>query len=318
MKKLFTFFFLLFVGYTQAQVWYFTKSSGTYTPFTGTVNNLAIGTWDDEYIEINLPFTLQLGPVTSTQWFITGYGEIIDDTTNTTSLVIPYSVDMVDRSFFGGNPGQSPIQLQTVGTSPNRISKIEFSNVGLFDGDSSEFVNYQVWIYETSNKIEYHYGPSNFLTPTFAFGGSTGPIVGIANNAAGNGTDDLYILDSIASSPVLVHINDVNNIVEMDDMPLDGMVYIFSKTGNPASAISLNQNQFSVYPNPSNHAVYVSNHSGQQTEYSLYHLTGQWITTTNSSALLHSIDTENLPNGIYWLTLKQDGKITQKKLVVQH
>lgn len=40
-------------------------------------------------------------------------------------------------------------------------------------------MNFQLWLYEGTNIIEYRYGPSSINNPKFSFEGSTGPHVSL-------------------------------------------------------------------------------------------------------------------------------------------
>ena len=73
--------------------------------------------------------------------------------------------------------GKSFIAQTTEGNSPNRIFKIEWGNLGfLYDTLGFDSVSYQVWFYEGSGVIEYHYGPSSVNNP-FSWDGEVGPYV---------------------------------------------------------------------------------------------------------------------------------------------
>ncbi len=73
--------------------------------------------------------------------------------------------------------GSSFIAQATEGNSPNRIFKIEWGNLGFtYDTLGFDSVSYQVWFYEGSGIIEYHYGPSSVKNP-FSWNGESGPYV---------------------------------------------------------------------------------------------------------------------------------------------
>jgi hypothetical protein len=50
------------------------------------------------------------------------------------------------------------------------------------------FVNFQLWLFEGSNKLEFHIGPSLINDPDAFYFGETGPAGGLANY---NETDDI-------------------------------------------------------------------------------------------------------------------------------
>lgn len=314
MKKLFTLSFLFISLLGNAQIWRFTHSSGTYTPLPANLPSLVSPGWDDEYVPITLPFNFTLRTVTSNQWILDTWGLIIDDSTSETAAIIPFSCDVQDRGNLSGTTGVSPIRMQTSGTTPNQIVKIEFVNAGFYSGDSTEFVNFQVWIYE-NNTVEYRFGPNSYLTGTNAFDGSTGPIIGIANDLT-NGLDELYLLDSIAASPVMVFLQNAAAPVELDDAPASGKIYRFEKT-TPANSLSLDEQKTKAYPNPANDFLVFSQVQNGDL-ISLQNMAGQIVWSEQAQNSTVEIPVSELPNGLYLLSKKSKTGNTVEKVMIQH
>jgi Secretion system C-terminal sorting domain len=314
MKKLILFVFILISGISNAQIWRFTHSSGTYTPLPANLPSLVSPGWDDEYIPISLPFNFTLRTITSNQWILDTWGLIIDDSTSETAAIIPFSCDVQDRGNLSGTTGVSPIRMQTSGTTPNQIVKIEFVNAGFYNGDSTEFVNFQVWIYE-NNTVEYRFGPNSYLTGTNAFDGSTGPIIGIANDLT-NGLDELYLLDSIAASPVMVFLQNAASPVELDDAPANGKIYRFEKT-TPANSLSSNEQKTKIYPNPANDFLYISD--VQRGDFiSLLNMDGQIVWSAQAQQPKVEIPISELPQGLYLLSTNNKWNYRVEKIMIQH
>jgi len=314
MKKLFTFALLLTAFYSNAQIWRFTHSSGTYTPLPATLPSLVAAGWDDEYVPITLPFNFTLRNITSNQWVLDTWGLIIDDSTAETALLAGFVCDLQDRGNLTGTTGVSPIRMQTSGTTPNQLVKIEFVNAGFYTGDSTEFTNFQIWIYE-NNTVEYRMGPNSYLSGTNAFDGSTGPIIGVGNDVT-NGLDEVYLLDSISASPVMVFLQNAAAPVELDNAPANGKIYRFEKV-TPAGSDQVSNELFIAYPNPAKEFIYLSNtNSGE--EFSLQNTTGQivWNGKTFSNGL--EIPVAGLPNGLYLLQGKTKNGVRTEKIMVQH
>ena len=92
----------------------------------------------------------------------------------------PIFEDLCDRAFNPntdneGDPGGiSPISYTTTGIAGSRICKIQVSNAGFYgennqNGTSVSFINYQLWLYETTNDIEFRYGSVSIQTPSLNF-----------------------------------------------------------------------------------------------------------------------------------------------------
>jgi hypothetical protein len=93
-------------------------------------------------------------------------------------------IDIADRGRKGGGVSRSPIRYTTAGTAPDRIFKLELANAGFLDelaiyNTMDDSINLQIWIYETSNIVEYHFGSSRISNPNdyFHLLGS-GPVMG--------------------------------------------------------------------------------------------------------------------------------------------
>lgn len=91
-------------------------------------------------------------------------------TDNPIRSMMPYEADMTDRGFNNSSAAVSPISYLTTGVAGSRIGKIEFRNAGFYnDITTNDFINFQIWLYESTNIIEYRYGASNVTKYTLEF-----------------------------------------------------------------------------------------------------------------------------------------------------
>lgn len=74
----------------------------------------------------------------------------------------------------GVSESESPIDYEVFGDESERIVKIQWQNAGIlnqwpdnFPDDPDDFVNFQFWIFEGTNEIEVHYGPSQSSDSSF-------------------------------------------------------------------------------------------------------------------------------------------------------
>lgn len=83
------------------------------------------------------------------------------------------------------------VVYETSGTSPNRIFTVEWKNITnasekFYPTSSPMRLNFQMKLYETSNKIEFHYGQSSGkITQSSGLGTTDTPTVGISSGTAG-------------------------------------------------------------------------------------------------------------------------------------
>jgi hypothetical protein len=172
MRKLITLFFLMLfaAGVTQAQVanMLFTQSSGTYTEITGgTV--LATGTFDDTMItNVAIGFTFNANGVDFTTMNVNPNGYIKFDPTSTATMgyapISSSTVATMVASILGRDlqsiAGLGEIMVETSGVAPDRVTTVQWKNVKRYGTSyADEVLNFQVKLYETTNQIDFVYGP---------------------------------------------------------------------------------------------------------------------------------------------------------------
>lgn len=157
-------------------------------PNTRTNLEPTTATQDDKIYTVALPFDFNFNGVTyvagtavsvSTNGFMffgtasgtpeTEYNPI--STSNTyAGAISPYGRNMTLLLPVATTTGLPQMSYLTINTSPNRIFKIEWSlrRRNGVTNDSSTNMTFQVWLYETSNTIEFHYNSYNPQTGTGA------------------------------------------------------------------------------------------------------------------------------------------------------
>lgn len=309
MRKLFLLFAFLSAASTQAQNFYFSQTTGRYTPITGATN-LASNGWDDEYIQITLPFSFSYDGVTNTVWYIDTYGGICDDTSNTVKYISGLFCDFEDRANQATNPtpGMSPIYFQVSGTAPNRVATVEFKNAGFYDGDATEFANFQIKLFENNN-IEYHFGASSISPSTTAFS-NVGPFSGVIfdfNVPTGyfaTGDPALPYIDTITASST--------NVTPLDSLPPAGMIYRWSPNA-PTSVRNLKPSAMRIYPNPVRDLLTVNLESDLERMIQILDVTGKVLLAEKSYNKQTILDVSALPAGMYSVVVTgKDGVATSR------
>ena len=223
-------------GFTQIP-YTVTTQTQTYTALTGATSINGSTQWDDESYKLTLPFSFKLGTTTvSSLSLLLGFGGIGTDTTGIISGITYGDMDLADRgSITPSGPSLSPVRYAVTGATPNRIAKVEIANAGFFDeidnnGTANDFVNIQVWVYETSNIIELHYGPSSISTSDY-FLFSNGPAPGYVKNLDFNGlsVEKYYSLAGDPTAPTIDSIDIFGGSGSgLDSYPGNGTVYRFT------------------------------------------------------------------------------------------
>lgn len=161
----------------------FVNTTDPYTDLGALGDTIATATLDDAIsAPVNIGFTFKYAGTNFTQFKLNTNAWITFDvgatsTTNYTAVggsvadvIAAFSRDLVGTSVFG--PTQ--YRVYTSGSVGSRICKIQWNNIGLYNGGAqSGNFRIQVWLYETSNIVEIRYGTStlpNILSPTVQVG----------------------------------------------------------------------------------------------------------------------------------------------------
>ncbi|MEC5156961.1 GEVED domain-containing protein [Chryseobacterium sp. MP_3.2] len=161
-----------------ANYYTFSQSSGTYTPIIG--GSLHASAVDNASYSFTLPFTFTYDGTDytvarpSTNGFL-----VLGANAPAANQYTPLSTGATNFaiSAFGANLN-STVRSEVLGTAPNRIYVCQWSNVGRYSsGLKVDGINFQIRLYETTNKIDIIYG-TNTATAT-----STTAQVGLRGSA---------------------------------------------------------------------------------------------------------------------------------------
>lgn len=309
----------------SSQTYGFLKTTGTYTNLTNTtsVNNGQI--WDDPNYSFPTSFTYQLFGNTYDSIFMgVGLGGYLIPSKDLSAIPMPLilltSADLVDRGELSlNNLSISPISFTTIGTSGNRIFKLEYRNAGFYNdiftnqGVSTDFINMQVWIYESSGNIEYHFGPNNVTQPIISYDG-LGPSHGLSPNLNVNSSDlsnNSILLTGLANSPSAVIDS---TYLRVDGTPANGTIYRFVN-GGAVSVLEFTKSDklsFGVFPNPAitNITLDIEQKELISNVVSIYSVNGNLI---GIKGFEKNINVSDLNSGTYFLeVLTEQGRAIAK------
>lgn len=321
MKKLLFLSVVLINFTTQAQTYTLSVTNNAYTNLTGStsLNNGVV--WDDPAFTFPIGFDFQLYNTVFNTAYIhpDGLGNVITaapNAANTMPTLIPIGIDIVDRGFVSGT-SLSNISYKLEGTSPNRILKMEWNNAGFLgdlsvNGTSTDFLNFQVWLYETSNIVEYRYGPSSITFPADSFEGNSGPSVALfplVNFNTGQPTAGL-VLSGAANTP---SSSTTTTQSYLTGMPSSGITYRFTPSNLSTNSFKTT-NTFQIYPNPASDYLAINNNLNQKIEkVAIVDYTGKVVQTIVSN--FEKINIITLENGIYMVEISGNFKSFHQKLI---
>lgn len=216
------------------------------------------GDWDDGYWIVPIGFTFHYMDSMYQHVFFNGpfggfgsellLGEYVDN--GVYDLLCPALIDVMESA---SDADISNMSYVTAGTSPNRIFKIQWGNCGVNgDANGTMRVNYQVWFYETTNSIDFRYGPSvDFDNGEVGF--TVGLPAYLGNNwnstETGNNCEGFWMMQNAVDNPdfnFAFATDDLFSDVHLDELPPLGTVYHFE--GEVQSVSDFSQGELLIYP----------------------------------------------------------------------
>lgn len=279
-----------------------------FTDGTSLTNGMTFGEPDQEIALLDLGFPFQLFDknVEALQLLRDGLvlrefdGQIVD------SWRINLPTAVVDRAFDENSGpqmgGLSDIRYRVVGTTGSRIGQIQFKNCGTHysvvnpNGNNVDSMNFQIWLYEADNTIEYHFGTCS--TQERQDQTNARPRIDIVFNKDISSlyNRDYYGFGGDPDFPQMV-INDDPNYTghgQLQEDPSHGSVWRFGRL----NTLSLNESEMStdpkLYPNPSSERIFISA-SNDISEVKVFDNLGRLVLSASSN----SIDIRQLRSGTY-------------------
>ncbi len=310
----------------SAPAYNFAVTTNPYSNLSGATSLSNNQLWDDTTYNVSIGFGFSFFDqvFTDLDIYTDGViGKILAPDSVLEYSLAPYVADLQDRGYITGNP-VSNISYKLEGSSPNRILKIEFKNAGFFEEEDvlnsqNWFTNFQLWIFETSNKIEYHYGPTTVSNINIAFFGESGPIVGLGffNSITGS----LSLLNTLQGSPAAPTL--VDSVAYLVGIPANGTVYRFTKIPTGIANSYQQNSKVRTYPNPAFEEINLSYSLPQEAKNAsviLYDLLGKEIQRQQLFGIEGAavISLKDLAEGtyLYKVLSSETGMLANGKLVV--
>lgn len=285
-----------------------------YVPLTKEISLTDGEIWDDPDLKIPLGFDfLYFGQTTDTI-YIDGnisYGTMLSMSISLdyiAKIIIPIELDVIDAGELSGT-SESVISYSIDGAEPNRICKIQWYDCAFYN-EVSEFetaidrANFQVWIYEGSNDIDFRYGEMSISNPEVNLDTETAA-VGMCGevNFANDETTDLFLLNGDPLTPTVESYNDLTemfDLILLDDIPSEGTVYKFTSTFVGVEEM-LESAQFQVYPTIVDRNVSIK--SNTRANYEILSMSGKIINSGQLDSETTELNLIDYASGAYILKI---------------
>lgn len=291
--------------------------------------------WDDDTFVVPLGFNFRLFNDSVNQVTIWGSGAIVStspdpDNANFITGIVAHGSDLLDRDTTANN-SFSPISYTTSGVAPNRIFKLEWRNAGFYNavsnGNYSDSVTFQLWLYETKHFAELHYGNGNYISPNLdLYDGGPGAWFGIFDSLDANSPNaDCRVMYSFAGNLNAPHLDSLFNLnfnapPGVNGNPVAGTVYRFiPKTGTGGGATSyqtlITQVNYNIDYYSHHQQLRIDIFSKDHFQYILTDINGRLIKNGKISQGRTTIPTEDLPAGMYVIKLFSEKENTSFKFI---
>lgn len=321
MKKITILAFLGIILYSNAQTNYnFSYFNESYQDLTDAVSLNNGQVWDDPEYTIPFGFDFRISDflfdtIHIVEWGAGGTLSTSIDYSGLGTEITPIWQDLIDLGHHTGTSA-SEISYKVEGAEGNKIVKIEWNDAGFWeDATRADYMNFQVWFYESDKSIEYRYGSSSINNPSGSFEGYSGPFVyfiPLGDFDTGIIQENAYILSGNPANPTLIVV-EPGEMIDIEDVAFQGMipdgtVYRFTPTN--LSSEDFQDAAVVLYPNPT--ADYLTVISNTDTfEIALYNSAGQKINHKQVSE--NRIDVTAIPKGVYFVRIETEkGSLTQK------
>ncbi len=302
--------------FSFGQSYHYHQAASSYIAIHSGISLTTTSPWDDPSAEINLPFSFDLYGSPIQQLSLgEGFGAQLftQNQSGTSDCIALIDADLIDLGY-GTKKSKSLIHYTVDGAIGARILKIEWSNVGFRSkelpkaSNLKDFANYQLWLFEGTNILEVHFGPSSVQHPERSFYNKQGPFGYLIHQFdEQNQTISPLSIQLTKNAENLQLINTTSQLQTIGSWPKEGtVIQIRPKSGSAFS------DDFTLFPNPTSNIAMIKD---LRKETTLLYLTDSFGKKLDVPVALGQIDLSDQPNGLYFVHYQsQDGQLKTKTI----
>lgn len=306
------FFICLSLG-AQAQFSMTSSSGNTYQELANPIslNNGAV--WNEgSNFTVSYGFNFVLNNQTHTALTVKGGGGINFPGSGTKELQVfftPFGGYLLRDQ--GTSSSLSDISYEVSGSEGNKVLKVQWKNAGFVQWHSTssptDYINFQIWLFEADHHLEIHFGSSNASPGTYGYPVNTsmsnpGPCINLHYDQCSS----VFNIHGPADLPSYMFYNLCSpNYSFLEGTPSDGMMYAILPSIATATTEARSTSALSVFPNPAKDNLQISNVPADIQAIRLANISGQTYETNyaynSANEVRFSVD--NLPDGIYFVKI---------------
>jgi len=226
----------------------------------------------------------------------------------------------------GETTSVSNLDYEVVGEEGQYIIKIQWQNAGFVQwyssSDPTDFVDFQIWIFQEDGHLELHFGPNQADPGTYGYPEATSdPNPGPSIKYDFEGCGNVLSYTGSANNPSYDYYNFCDpNYAFIDGTPSEGITYTLIRNENYVGIPDTETAPISLFPNPASQEVQISglDHTSDIQSVIVMDYQGKTVheyTNFKNSPSKIAFSVQDLPSGIYWVKILGRNQTTVKKLI---
>ncbi|MGM0566193.1 MAG: T9SS type A sorting domain-containing protein [Bacteroidota bacterium] len=226
----------------------------------------------------------------------------------------------------GVDSSLSAIDYEVVGEEGQYIIKIQWENAGFVQwyssSDTSDFVDFQIWIFQEDAHFELHFGDNQADPGTYGYPEATsdpnpGPSIKFTYDDCSNVLSYYYAADN----PSYDYFDMcVPNYSFIDGTPSEGITYMITPNENYVGISKNDLRGTIVFPNPANDVIHIENYDELLDIESvcIVDVFGKVILEFQKNEISNStlsLNIETIPEGVYFVRIYSKNNSITKRII---
>lgn len=301
-------------GTAQVGGYTFSKLTAAYTELPAS-KQIITTAWMNGFNNIVITAPIEIimfnQPTDATEFRVTHQGQIIYEPTLTASNFV---ISAHGGDLYGvANSQAAEISYVKEGTYPNSILKVQYKNAGFYvESPRTSFVNFQIWVYEANDVIEFRYGPRT-VNPSSAVPGD----IGLFNEEVGTSLASIELFGSSANpTPNAGTLVDGSHLA---DHPAANTVYRFAPvtTSISSAAVLTAGTRVGYDVDARNVVVVMESEPAVGALIEIFNVAGQKVAEHLVEGRTTLIPFSAYPAGLYVIKTKTRDSVVSHKISVQ-